>query len=82
MYLDYRLRTDNSTHSAAGTIAVVCLRGEVAVFVGLLGDNDAILRAYYHTQAATLAPFGTNSYFTGHFFVLRFTAEFAETIHL
>jgi hypothetical protein len=67
MYLNDHIRADNGTQAAACTIRASWLGGEVTVFVGLSGDNDAILRTYFYTQAATFAPFGINNYFTSHF---------------
>jgi hypothetical protein len=67
MNLDYRFRADNSTHSTACTIGITCLGGKVTGFVGLPGDNDAILWAYYYTQATAFAPPGINYYFASHF---------------
>jgi len=66
MYLDYCLWADNGTHSTACTVGVAYLGGEVTVFVGVIRDDDAILRTYCYTQAATFAPFGINYYFASH----------------
>jgi hypothetical protein len=63
---DHCVRADNCAHSATRAIGVVCLRGKVAVLVGVLRDNDAVFRAYYHAQATTFAPFSINYYFAGH----------------
>jgi hypothetical protein len=62
-----RVRADNRAHSTACTIGIVYLRREIAVLVGVLRNDDAILRTYHHAQAATFAPFGINYYFTDHF---------------
>jgi len=67
MYFDYRLWADNGTHSTAGTIGVVCLGREVTIFIGLPGDDDAVVGTYYYAQAATFAPFGIDYNFASHF---------------
>jgi len=66
MHLDSYIWANNGTHSAACTVGVVCLGGEVTGFVGVTGDDDAVLRAYGYTQAAAFASFGINYYFTSH----------------
>ena len=71
IHLDYYLRTDNGTSGTAGAISVGRLSREVTVFIGFFGDDDAIVRTYYYTQAATFASFGINNYFAGHFLVYR-----------
>ena len=62
----YCIRADKSAHSAAGAVGIVCLCGKVTIFVGVSGDDDAIIRAYCYTQATALAPFGIDYYFAGH----------------
>jgi hypothetical protein len=66
VHLDYRLRADYGAHSAARTVAVICLGGKVPVPVGFLRDDNAASWAGCNTQAAALALFGINSYFTSH----------------
>ena len=65
--LDCGVGTDDGTDGAARTIGVGSLCREIANFIRLLGNNDAILRAYYYTQAAAFAPFDINNYFASHF---------------
>ncbi len=67
IHLDYHLRTDNGTCGTAGTVNIVCLSRKVTVFIGFLGYDDAIVRAYHYTQTAALASFGINNYFASHF---------------
>jgi hypothetical protein len=64
---DCRIRADNRTDGAAGAIGVSCFGGEIAAFVGLFGDGDAVFRAYRYTQAAALAPLSIDNYPTSHF---------------
>jgi hypothetical protein len=70
MNLNHCIGADNGAHSTACTIGVVCLRRKIAVFVGLIGDIDTVLRTYYNTQTTTFAAFGINYYFTSHLNIL------------
>ena len=74
--LDYSLGADDSAHCTACAISVVHLGWKIPGFIGAIGDDDAILRAYCCTQSATFAPFDINNYFASHR-VFRFTAELA-----
>lgn len=74
IYLDHGIRADNGTHSTTRAIGVACplgwardrLGGKITIFVGMFGDDDAFIRAYYYTQPATLASFSINYYPASH----------------
>jgi len=74
MHLDCCIWTNYGAHSATSAVSVVCpldyvrdrLRREVTGFIGAIRDDYAVPWAYGYTQAAALAPFDVNSYFTSH----------------
>ena len=69
IYCDCGFRTDNGAGGTAGTIRVVCLSGEITVFIGLFGDYDAVLWAHLYAQAATLTTLDIYDYFTSHLII-------------
>ena len=69
LHLDYCFRTDNSAHSAARTLAVIGLGGEISVFIRTLGYDDAVFRADYYTKPTAFASFSVDYYFTSHLLI-------------
>lgn len=69
LHLNYCLRTDNSAHSAARTLAVIGLGREISIFIRILGYDDAVFRADYYTKPTAFASFSIDYYFASHLLI-------------